>query len=110
MNLLAETEFNLEVHNKTLNDVEWIGCPTFEVNKEQFIELANVEYDDGFGAPEVATDLLVVGSGWWLERHEYDGSEWWEFKEEPKRPAETRKIKALIGGMWSELEELQSDG
>jgi hypothetical protein len=27
---------------------------------------------------------MVIGSDWWLERHEYDGSEWWEFKSLPK--------------------------
>lgn len=26
---------------------------------------------------------MVVGDDWWLERHEYDGSEWWEFKRLP---------------------------
>lgn len=38
------------------------------------------------GTEEVATDLLVVGDGWWLERHEYDGSEWWEHKALPAKP------------------------
>lgn len=29
---------------------------------------------------------MIVGDDWWMERHEYDGSEWWEFKELPKKP------------------------
>lgn len=43
-----------------------------------------IQNDEGYGAPEVATDLLVVGADFWLERCEYDGSEWWEFKQMPK--------------------------
>lgn len=26
----------------------------------------------------------------WLERHEYDGSEWWEYKTMPTEPFETK--------------------
>jgi len=29
--------------------------------------------------------LTVAGDDWWLERHGYDGSEWWEFKTLPKK-------------------------
>jgi hypothetical protein len=29
--------------------------------------------------------IIVVGKDWWLERHEYDGSEWWEFKTMPDK-------------------------
>ena len=29
---------------------------------------------------------VAVGDNWWLERAEYDGSEWWEFKTIPKEP------------------------
>ena len=47
---------------------------------ENFKEVANVEYDSGFGSPQVAEDLIIMGSDFWLERHEYDGSEWWEYK------------------------------
>jgi len=27
-----------------------------------------------------------VGDDWWLERHEYDGSEWWVFQKLPIKP------------------------
>jgi len=108
-NLLKGTIQILENYGKTLTDVEWIGTSGYEITFEQFITLADVEYDAGYGAQKVATDLLVVGNGWWLERHEYDGSEWWEYKECPKRPAEIREVKRLVGGMWNTLEELQED-
>ena len=109
-NLLKETKAELKEHGKTFEDVTWIGCDKFQITKNDFIKCANQEYDDGYGAQEVATDLLVVGSDFWLERHEYDGSEWWEYKELPKMPHETRNIHRIIGGMWDTLEDLNEDG
>ena len=50
---------------------------------EDFIEHANFEYNDGYGIEEINTDLILVGKDFWLERHEYDGSEWWEYKSMP---------------------------
>ena len=52
----------------------------------------NKEYDDGYGETEVKDDLQIVGANWWLERHEYDGSEWWEFKSLPTQPEEYKKF------------------
>ena len=53
---------------------------------EEFAKLANKKYDNGYGGNEVPLDLIVVGKDWWLERHEYDGAEWWEFKKLPVKP------------------------
>ena len=109
-NLLNETVSVLNQHGKTLFDVVWVGCIDFQIPIDQFVECANQEYDDGYGASEVATDLLVVGSDFWLERHEYDGAEWWEYKELPKMPRETRNIHRVMGGTWDSLEELNMKG
>lgn len=54
-----------------------------------------VEYYGGYGRTEVALDLMVVGNNWWLERAEYDGMEWWEFKQMPKKPKKELELKAL---------------
>lgn len=107
-NLLEETKEALHFLGLTLDDVRWVGCRDFKISMEQFIELADQEYDSGFGGQEVAKDLLVVGDNWWLERHEYDGSEWWEIKRLPQEPEETREIERLISQncMWSSLEEI----
>ena len=35
-----------------------------------------------------ADRLRIVGKDWWLEREEYDGSEWWEFRTFPQKPLE----------------------
>lgn len=45
---------------------------------------------------ESVLDLLVVGNNWWLERHNYDGSEWWEFKRLPTRPLSERRPQSLF--------------
>ena len=50
---------------------------------KEFLEHANFEYNDGFGSEEINTELILVGKDFWLERHEYDGSEWWEYKSMP---------------------------
>ena len=55
---------------------------------------------------QVADDLVVVGDSWWLERHEYDGSEWWEYKEKPKLISEIKEVSHLAGGMWDKLAKL----
>ena len=98
MNFLKETIGELKRHNKKFKDVLWIGNNDFQITKEQFRELANYNYDTGYGLEEVPLDLLVVGGNWWMERHEYDGSEWWEFKKLPKKPSKIKILKWLIRG------------
>lgn len=86
MNLLEETVGKLSENNLKPKDVRWVGTNKGSTTWKQFKKLADREYDDGFGGEEVNTELLVVGDDWWLERHEYDGSEWWEFKRLPQKP------------------------
>lgn len=80
-NLLKETMSVLKDHNKELKDIVAVQGKKFGLSVEKFIELADEDYYSGYGSPQVAEDLIVIGQGWWLERHEYDGSEWWEYKE-----------------------------
>ncbi len=95
MNLLKETKEILKQNNKKIEDIRWIGNNIYFVDIEKFIEIANVNYNDDFGSSKVAEDLLIVGDNWWLERHEYDGSEWWEYKTIPIMPKEKLELKAL---------------
>lgn len=90
MNLLRETEQELEQHEHTSDDVRWVGNAMGWFSWDVFAALANEEYDDGYGRTQVWQDLIVVGEDWWLERHEYDGSEWWEYKTQPQRPKHER--------------------
>lgn len=83
-NLWKETINKLVDHKKCFDDVIAICGNDFQITKDDFEKYSNTEYDDGFGSPKVAEDLLIIGSDFWLERHEYDGAEWWEFKQMPK--------------------------
>lgn len=86
MNLLKETLELLSENKKAPTDVIRVQWEKFFCTWEQFEAAANFEYDNGFGGAEVAVSLKVVGEDWWLERGEYDGSEWWEFKTMPTIP------------------------
>lgn len=107
MNLLEETEGNLKDKNKTWDDVIFISTcleafseenEPFEINIETFKKVAkNIDYDNGFGGHEINLNLRIVGDDWWLERHEYDGSENWVYKEKPLRPKiKLNEAKALL--------------
>lgn len=96
-NLLQETIDKLKNNKLTPADVEWIGTKDgkYHTGWDNFALLADMFYDDGYGGVEVRLDLVVVGKGWWLERHEYDGSEWWEFKRIPTINAKSKTLKRL---------------
>ena len=101
MNLLDETIDILLNHGKYRKDVEFVvglsssveevsrwGCDNDDelvrTTWDEFAAQANKNYDNGFGGTEVIEVTMIVGKDFWLERHEYDGSEWWEYKELPK--------------------------
>lgn len=108
MNLLQETIEKLKEHNKTWDDVLWIGGSEFSISIEDFKILANCEYDNGYGSQIVAQDLKIVGKDWWLERSEYDGSEWWDYMTFPIKPLEQKPVKRVIaiGVGWKSLAEM----
>lgn len=76
MNLLQETIEALKDEGLSSSNVLWVGTKEARISWDNFEQIANVEYSSGFGPQEVAKDLIIVGQNWWLERHEYDGSEW----------------------------------
>lgn len=103
-NLLEETIEDLSQHNKTIDDIRWIGSPDCQIPLEDMIKLFDVFYDNGYGGAEIALDLLVVGDDWWLERHEYDGSEWWEYKQLPVKPTKVKPISKVHDACWDGLD------
>lgn len=100
INLLEETMEKLHENGKIFDDVRYIvtskgsyDCYMGEmydkyrfIPKELFLKIADINYDSGFGCIEIDESLKIVGDDWWLERHEYDGSEWWVFKTYPALP------------------------
>lgn len=106
-NLLEETIKELQENGKDESMVKWCGTKNLRFSWSKFKELADVNYDSGFGSTEVAVNLVVVGEDWWLERGEYDGSEWWVFKSFPKSPVAVRAPLKLIGeNLEKTLEEI----
>lgn len=104
-NLLDETLEVMKRNHKVPEDVNFIRCKLdnwaqddgyaeyeYYMTWDDFAEQANKIYDNGYGGTEIKDNLQIVGKDWWLERHEYDGSEWWEFKSLPTQPKEYNKF------------------
>lgn len=96
MNLKKETLEILKDNGKTTEDIRWIGGKDITIPKDLFWKLADNEYNNGYGGAEVADDLVIVGDNWWLERGEYDGAEWWEFKTLPTKPSVEKEVITVI--------------
>ena len=101
-NLLEETLYKMKFINKDMSDIAWIGSDDFYLDINEFLILANIEYDSGFGAAEVATDLKIVfKDGSLMVRHDYDGAESWLYYS-VKKPETFSNIVALTRGQSEE--------
>ena len=72
---------------KTIVLREKYSAPEYEA----FLSQLNFTYDSGFGGQELFGSVWLE-DGTWLERGEYDGSEWWEHKECPEIPDILRRL------------------
>jgi len=87
VNLLQETIKVLSYYDKTLEDIEYVQLDDEYCLSGDFVKLAEtINYDAGYGLAYINQNLLIIGNNWWLERREYDGSEWWEFQTFPRKP------------------------
>ncbi len=100
-NLVEETLECLSENGKTPADVLWVGIDgEFECTWEEFAtKWSHFIYNNGYGRIEIDPCLVVVGEDWWLERAEYDGSEWWEFKTPPTKPT-VHKVPKRLKTLW----------
>ena len=79
-NLWEETIEVLENEGNTWEDVIRVGTEDGYIDKDLFKKLAKeTDYDNGYGAVEIAEDLIIEGKGFRMVRGEYDGSEWWDY-------------------------------
>jgi hypothetical protein len=113
MNLLSETREDIRRSGHTVDQVTFIGSEDGEYSCTwaEFEELADREYDDGYGAAEVATDLIVrFSDGRHMWRAEYDGKEWWDYDNptDVDYKQQGKPIKVLIGDLWRSLNELNT--
>ncbi len=58
---------------------------TQEEIDEVYNTMSLTPYDNSYGTQELF-GTVWMNNGDWLERHEYDGSEWWEYKTCPDIP------------------------
>lgn len=114
-NLWEETIRVLNLYKLSWEDIIFVCGNEFQISKENFEEVAKVtNYDSGYGAPEVATDLKLVGDNFWLERWDYDGSEGWAYKKMPNASMPLKTVKRLsIYGTdycgWKSLREVNEE-
>jgi hypothetical protein len=116
MNLLRETIYSLKDAGQSTDDIVFIGSVTsgHSCNWEEFEKLADLEYDNDYGAQKIATDLIIVfKDSSHLQRWEYDGSEGWEYISKPPIPINKKKIARLIVTSnevgWRSLDEMNKD-
>lgn len=51
----------------------------------EFLDKLDFDYDDYYGT-QYLFGIIWLHNGAWLERAEYDGKEWWDFKQTPAIP------------------------
>ncbi|MFA6066909.1 MAG: hypothetical protein WC707_07035 [Candidatus Babeliaceae bacterium] len=105
-NLLEETKEAIKDSGHKIKDIIFIGSEEtgHQCTWNEFLKIADIQYDSGFGGQEIAEDLIIVfsdGSKMW--RGEYDGSEWWNYSTPFKMPKEKLSIKKLTGGYCNQL-------
>jgi len=113
MTFKEETARSIKGSGHKKSDVMFIGSADgkYRLTMKEFEEIANFDYDSGFGSAKIATDLIIYfRDKSYIARGEYDGSEWWEYNA-PKNFLEDDKYKSFanLGGdkiMWEKLEEL----
>ena len=119
-NLLEETKKMMSWHAQKPEDIVHIGTTWpvadspfshYACTWEEFMVLAANEYDDDYGAPYVAQDLVILFSnGDWASRAEYDGSEWWQYHSRPVVPlGPAAPITALMGKKFSTIEDYHEE-
>jgi len=96
-NLLEETLECLKENRIKTDMIKFCMTDDGWFTWDEFVEIArDANYDNSYGLWEIDKSLKIVGEDFYLERHEYDGSEWWEFKKVPQKPNEhAEKIKLL---------------
>jgi hypothetical protein len=110
MNFLQETIQAVIESGHTTEDVMFIGSRDgkYRLKYNEFAELANFDYDNGFGGQEIASDMIIYFyDKSYITRGEYDGSEWWEYNE-PLDYSDKDDYKSFknMRGMWDSIHQL----
>ena len=114
-NLLEETRGCIKRFEHTEQDIVFIGSvkSRHSCTWEQFVVIADVVYDSGYGGQEVGCDLMIAfENGDMMVRGEYDGSEWWDVIPVFEGLRDTKPLTKLVRGSgWdSTLESINKEG
>lgn len=99
MNLLQETIECIVASGHAVDDIVFIGSEKsgHACTWTEFKALADIEYDNEYGAQKVAMDLIIAFSdGAKMWRGDHDGPEYWEYSTPLKMPDVTKKITSLL--------------
>lgn len=93
-NFKKEILDTLKINNKTIKDIEWLGLNgcVIENDIENFLSLADIEHEVGFGCPTIDGGFLIVGEDWWIEVDDYDGYQSLVFRKKPSKPEKTVRV------------------
>lgn len=61
---------------------------------EEFLTKIDREYNNGYGTQEL-DGVIWLTNGDWFQRHEYDGSEYWEHMTQPDIPEECQGLPVI---------------
>ncbi len=111
-------------NNKSTEDVDYVILNEYqltsdsnaeyvpsEIEFDHLLEVADgIIYDDGYGTVIIDDSLKIVfKDGTYMDRKEYDGSEWFEFHSTPARPSNKYKEENLRSLLISKGEEEDED-
>ena len=109
MNFLQETTKDIEESGHIPSDIIFMGSVKsgYACTWDEFIKLADFEYDSGYGGSYIARDIIVLFSDkQYMERREYDGAEWWDYCVPIVIPKILKKIEHLHMSCADYLEEM----
>ena len=98
MNLKDETLVKFNLYDLSPQDIIFIGSleSGYSCSWDEFLELANIEYDEDYGSAEIMSDLVIIfRDDSKLIRESYDGSEWWAYHAIPVLPINTKPLTTL---------------
>lgn len=98
----------LQEHEKSLNDIIWIGSNDLCVPVDNFCQLA-AEIPERCYSDDMPTDVVVVGKDFWIERellYTSDEAEW-IYREKPHKPHTIYPVRTLNFKSFTEDEEAE---
>jgi hypothetical protein len=83
--LAAEIRYDIDVFESKHIDLPVVSEPYSLEQVNYFLDSLDFSYNDGYGL-QYLYGTVWFKDGTWLEREEYDGSEWWVYKKAPQIP------------------------